>query len=180
MFLLFVFVFSFFFSALVYAVGAESEVGQVTEIISPLINFAIFIGILYWALKKRFRDYFSNYRGRIATLYEQTQIKKKKAERAMNECQEKMRSVSKETSQILTQAEKDASVFGREYQNEVKNKIEKFSVDSRARLKTEGVSLLDQLKRELLDSVLSKAKSSLDGDASLKSKITANLTRDLP
>ena len=176
MLVLFILIFSFS----VYAAGGGNEIGKITDLISPFINFGIFVGILYWAFRGSVKSYFSSYGSRIVTLYKQAQTKKKQADGTLNECEEKMKNLLKETSQIFTQTEKDAAAFGNEYQNEVKNRIEKLSADSLVRLKAEEAALIDQLNKELLDSVLVKAKSSLDQDASLKSKVTANLIRELP
>ena len=170
----------FIFSFSVCAAGKGSEIGQVKDLISPFINFMIFIGILYWALKESVKNHFSSYGSRISTFYKQAQTKKKQADGRLNECEAKMKNLLKETSQIFAQAEKDARNFGNEYQNEVKSRIENLSTDSLLRLKAEEASLINQLNKELLDAVLRKAKSSLNKESSLKSKVTENLIRELP
>ena len=170
-------IFIFVFSFSVYA--ASEGMPQVTDLASPLVNFAIFAGILYWALKEPVKNYFSRYKNNIAMLYEQAQVKQREADVKLDECKRKMKNLSEETARVFAQAEKNAVDFGNQYQNEMQNKMEKFKVDAQIRLKAEKVSLINELNKELVESVLARTKTALEQDTSLRSKAATNLIKGL-
>ena len=153
--------------------------GEVGSLIAPLVNFALFAGILYWLLQARVKEYFFRRSQAVAMLYREAQEKQRAAEAKLAQCQAKMQNMAVETAQILAQIEEDARAFEGQHQQEIQAKVAKLRDNIKHRLQAEESALVRELHGELLESVLLKTKDSFAGSPALQSRAWANVTKGL-
>lgn len=153
--------------------------GSITDLAMPAVNFLIFCGILFAALRKPITTHFASHADNVAATYERAQIKKKEADARITEAESKMQNSDVEAKRIKEAAEADIKKFGEDYAKEIEERIEKYKQDSRARIKAEESTMLNNLNAKLVNSVVSKAKSKIGSDVSLKEKATKKLVKDV-
>ncbi|MCY4643635.1 MAG: ATP synthase F0 subunit B [Bacteriovoracales bacterium] len=151
---------------------------SVIDLAAPTVNFIIFSSILYWALKGPVKNHFASYEDHISRTYKKAQDKKKEAHERWVEYEEKIKNLPEEVSEILAQTEKNVAQIESQHQRETQKKVAKFQEDSKMRLKAHEASLVEELNRQLLESVVQKTKSSLHKDSSLRSKARQKLVKE--
>ena len=168
-----------FYASSAFAAGGGTGVGQITDLLSPFVNFLIFLGILYWTLRGKIKNYFTQLGNNVVAIYERAQEEKRLADAKLSECEEKIKNLPQEKAQILRQVEKSASDFEIQYRDEIKDKIMKLKEDSQARIVAEETLLMNDLNRELVESVLTKTKNLFDQEDSLRAKAIKKLMKGI-
>ncbi len=163
------------FSNSLYAAGS----GGIGDLAAPAVNFAIFIAILYFALRKPITSHFATHADNVAETYERAQVKKKEADAKYNEAETKMNNSDNDVEKIKQSAEEDIKRFEKEYAEEVTEKIEKYRVDSVARIKAEESTLFNNLNSKLVGMIVDKAKNQIKSDTGLKQKATEKLVKEV-
>ena len=153
--------------------------GHLSDLISPTINFLIFLGILYWIFKNVVKRHFAGLQDSVTAIYQRAQDKQRQADEKRVECEKKMQNLPQKETQILQQAEHNADSFENEYQEEVRDKIAKLEQESQMRIKAEESFLVDRLNRQLLEEVLAKTKNSFECDSSLRDKAAEKLMGEI-
>lgn len=159
-----------------FAAGGD---GSIADLAAPAVNFIIFLAILFFALKNSIKSYFATHADNVAATYERAQIKKKEADARISEAETKMKNSDQEIERIKNKTKEDISNFEKTYSEEIVNRIGKYKEDSKARVKAEESTLLNNLNARLVDSVISKAKETIKADPSLKQKATERMVKEV-
>ena len=172
----------FLFSLLSFSACAGGEKGgdsSVIDLVPPTINFLIFAAILYRLSRNPIKNHFFLLAERVAAVYEKARVRKREADERWDESERKMENFSQKATDVLSQTEKKIKDFETRHQGEMKDKITKFKEDSQTRLKAEETTLVNELNRELVETVLTKTKSSFARDSSLRARAAEELTKDI-
>ena len=173
-----VFLFSSIFSSL-WAAESKGSHGNVTDLISPFINFLIFIGVLYWALKGKVKAYFSNLGKTVAANYSKAQGNKREAEVKFKSYQEKLNGLKSRREEFMNRNKKEIFLFEDDYKQEVQKKIQKFQEDGNAMVSAEKAALSNELTKELLEDILKRVENSFQGEMLLREKAAKNLMKGI-
>ena len=167
-------------SALVWAGDADkSSSGSVTDLLAPAINFLIFVGILYWALKDKFVSHFVNLERSVVEIYGQAQSKKRESTEKLKEQEGKINELQLERERIKQEADDRAKRFAKEYEVKTEQRIVKWRESAEAGLEADKTFLMGQLQEKLLERVLSESEGSLRKDAALRERAAKNLLQEL-
>lgn len=149
----------------VYASGESGEShghsGQMLDFGFRTLNFVILVGILYWFLRDKTRDFFSGRRTDIKTSLEEAVAAKEKAENKFKEYSTKLDKATEdiegisETIRMQGLAEKEkiienAKITAEKTKEDAKARIEQETNKTKSRLRAEAVELSIQMAEEIL------------------------------
>jgi len=152
-------------SAVVYASGESGEShghsGQMLDFGFRTLNFVIFVGILYWLLRDKIRDFFSGRRTDIKTSLEEAVAAKEEAEKKFKEYSTKLDKATEEIEGIsgmirtqgLTEKDKiieNAKITSEKIKEDAKARIEQETNKAKSQLRAEAVELSIQMAEEIL------------------------------
>lgn len=158
-----------------YAAGT----GGISDLIAPAVNFAIFFGILYFALKVKIVDHFNGLADEVRSMMDSAAAKNKDAEAKLAEYESKMKNIDSETSKIKNEYDVDFQKFEKALKDETKTTIARMHRDVENKLASEKSVLVEELNKELVDSVIAKTKSVLDSNAETKKQATNKLISEV-
>lgn len=158
-------------SSMVYASGESHEGsghgGQLLDFVWRVINFVILVGLLYWLLKDRIKDFFSGRRTDIKLSLEEAMAAKEEAENRFKEYSAKLDKATEEISEIsemiraqgLAEKEKiieNAKVTAERMKDDAQSRIEQETKKAKSQLRAEAVELSIQMAEEILKKTVSE------------------------
>ncbi|MDO9527845.1 MAG: F0F1 ATP synthase subunit B [Syntrophales bacterium] len=152
-------------SSMVYAAGGSGEGsdhgGQLLDFGWRVINFAILVGLLYWLLKDKIKEFFSGRRTDIKLSLEEAMAAKEEAEKKFKEYSAKLDKATEEINEIsemiraqgLAEKEKiieNAKITAERMKDDAQSRIEQETKKAKSQLRTEVVELSIQMAEEIL------------------------------
>ncbi len=138
-------------------VYAAEESGIDPHMTWRVINFVIFVGLLFYLLKKPVTNYFKSRRESIVEELEEAQRLKEEAEKLLEETQKKLKTLEDEIKNILETFESMAENERQQILKEVERAIERI----RASIEEEKASLMSKAKLKLLTQMSKEAIENL-------------------
>jgi F-type H+-transporting ATPase subunit b len=152
-------------SSMVYASGGSGEGsdhgGQLIDFGWRVINFIIFVGVLYWLFKDKIKEFFSGRRADIKLSLEEAMAAKEEAENKFKEYSVKLEKATEEINEIsemiraqgLTEKEKiveNAKITAERMKEDAQSRIEQETKKAKSQLRAEAVELSIQMAEEIL------------------------------
>lgn len=150
----------------IFAAG-NGHGGSPMDLIPAFVNFTILFVVLFKLLKKPVSEFFKAKHKEVKELVEAASIKAKEAEKMLQEQKKKTDNLQAELSQIEKDSQDLIKAFEAQYKEEVTQRIERLKEDTKAKVNAEKKAGLDDLNKELLNEVVSKAKSQIKSDKAL-------------
>lgn len=154
-------IFGILYLSTAHASGGGEEAPNWLGFFWRLVNFAVLLGVLYWLLAGKMRDFFTGRREGIKTALAEAVTAREAAEKKFREYSEKLDKATEEIEQlgemiraqglaekerIIKEARKEAEKIKEDARTRVEQEFSKASRD----LKTEAANLSTQLAEELL------------------------------
>jgi F-type H+-transporting ATPase subunit b len=165
-------------SSNVYAAGAAGG-GHISDLMFPAINFFLLFGFIIFKMKKPISDSFTRNSEEVENLYNIAEEKSKEAQIKLDEYTKKLDSLDSETSRILQNAEEDGTKFDNTQKAETFSSIERMKRDAANKIESEKNEMVRELNSSLLDEVITKAKTEINGNNEYKTKATRKLLSDI-
>lgn len=152
-------------SSMVYASGGSGEGsdhgGQLLDFGWRVINFIIFVGLIYWLFKDRIKEFFSGRRADIKLSLEEAMAAKEEAEKKFKEYSAKLDKATEEINEIsemiraqgLAEKEKiieNAKTTAERMKDDAQSRIEQETKKAKSQLRAEAVELSIQMAEEIL------------------------------
>ena len=161
----------------VFAAGSGG--GHISDLMYPAINFFLLFGFIVIKMRKPISDAFTRNSEEVENLYNMAEEKSKEAQFKLDEYTKKIESLDSEMSRILQNAEEDGTKFDAAQKSETQSSIERMKRDAVNKIESEKNEMVRQLNSSLLDEVISKAKSEINGNNDYKTKATQKLLSDI-
>ncbi len=165
----------FFISANALAAGS----GGITDLIAPAVNFAIFFTILFLALKNKLVDHFNNLSTEVKSMMESAEAKNKDAEARLKASEQKVKNLEAEMAQIKNEYAQDFAKFEKTTKEEMETTVSRLQRDVQNKLESERNVLIEELNKELVDSVITKTKNTLATNSEAKKQATQKLIAEI-
>ena len=160
--------------------GGHGEAhGSVTDLIAPAINVIILFGALIYATKDKLKSYYDSKAEEVANTLERANIKSKEAALMLESQQRKMAALETEVKNIHGQAETDVAVYEKNLSKETEDKITKLKADANSKVAADKKQFMDDLNAELLEQVISKAKTTIKNNKDYQSKVSNKMLQGL-
>ncbi len=162
-------------STAVMAESGEHHEPSIKDLIAPAVNFAIFFGIIFVALKQKTIDYFNKLSDEVKSLMSSAAEKNKDAETKLATFEQKIKNLETESVQIKNEYESDVVKFSKNSKTETETTISRMQRDSEHKLESERNVLIEELNTELVNSVVAKTKNVITTNAEAKKLATSKL-----
>lgn len=162
-------------SAPAFAAGS----GGISDLIAPAVNFIIFFAIIFFAIKGKVVDHFNKLADDVKALMNSAAEKNKDAELKLQSYEQKVKNLAGESEKIKADYEQDFQKFAKTSKEETETTIARIQRDTQNKLLSEKQTLIEELNKELVDSVIAKAKSTLDANADVKKQATNKLIAEV-
>ncbi|MEA1936091.1 MAG: F0F1 ATP synthase subunit B [Thermodesulfobacteriota bacterium] len=154
-------------SVMVHASGGSDEShgngGQLLDFSFRALNFAVFIGIIYWLVRDKIKEFFSGRRTDIKISLEEAIAAKEEAEKKFKEYSAKLDKATEEINEIsemirtqgLSEKEKiieSARITAEKIKEDAQTRIEQETKKAKSQLRAEAVELSIQMAEEILKS----------------------------
>ena len=155
-------------SVMVHASGGSGEShgngsGQLLDFSFRALNFAVFIGIIYWLVRDKIKEFFSGRRTDIKISLEEAIAAKEEAEKKFKEYSAKLDKATDEINEIsemiktqgLSEKEKiieSARTTAEKIKEDAQTRIEQETKKAKSQLRAEAVELSIQMAEEILKS----------------------------
>lgn len=159
-----------------YAAGGA---GHLTDLVIPALNFVVFAGIIFLAIKGPMKKMFSENAVKVKELYTYAEGKDKEAQIKLDMYEKKMNSLQSEIQKINEDIQKDEVAFKENVAKETAAQLEKMQKDSILKLESEKNSLLKNLNEALVNEVIAKTKNKISENKDYKEKATKKLVAEL-
>lgn len=162
--------------------GASAEGGHhasLTDLIAPIFNVAVLLGVLIWKIKGPLKKYFDSKASEIENTVERANLKSKEAQHLLEDQSKKMASLDNEVKALHQQSETDVLLYEKKLAKEIEEKILKLKTDANLKIQAEKKQMMDQLNAELLDQVISKTKSTIKSNKDFQGKVSTKLLQGL-
>ncbi len=164
---------------LISAPALAAGTGGITDLIAPFVNFIIFFAIIFFAIKGKVIDHFNKLADEVKSLMNSAAEKNKDAELKLQSYEQKIKNLSSESEKIKSDYEQDFQKFLKTTKEETETTFNRIQRDSQNKLISEKQALIEELNKELLDSVIAKTKTTLDGNSDIKKQATNKLIAEV-
>lgn len=159
--------------------GSEGHEPSIKDLIYPAINFAIYAGGAIYLLKPILKNLFDKQADDVVSLMNSAEERSKDAKAKLATAESKMATLDSEVTRIKSEYKKYLEGFKVNASEETKSHIEKTGKDNSAKIEGEKKFLIEELNEELLNNVIAKTKTTINGNASLKANATKNIVSEL-
>lgn len=153
--------------------------GSVSDLIAPAVNVVLLFGFLAWKLKKPMSEHFTKMATDISNTLERASLKSKEAKMMLENEEKKIANLASEIKTINQQADTDVVNFEKKLAKETEEKTHKLKTDATNKIQADKKAVMDELNAELLEQVVSKAKSTIKGNKDYQSKASSKLLQGL-
>lgn len=153
--------------------------GSATDLIPSFVNVIVLAALLIWKAGPFVVSYFNDQAQEVDTVMRRAETKAKEASDMMAITSKKMSESDNEINQLKSNAKAQVDQFEANYNKEVTEKIERLNKDALLKIEAEKKSLSDSVNELLVTEVVSKAKSKISSDKSLKESSTQKILKDL-
>jgi F-type H+-transporting ATPase subunit b len=140
----------FLTSAMAYAAGG-GEVDPKAQLIDfgwRMLNFALLVWFLYWAVAKKAKEFFAGRRENIKTALAEAIAEKEEAERKFKEYSARLDKATEEMSSIIETIKAQGQVEKEKIIEDAKKTAEKIKEDAKMRIEQEFKSAVNELRIE--------------------------------
>ena len=152
-------------------------------IVSKAFNLVLFIGILYYLLRKPVREFFTTRLSEVRAMLDRAAREKAEAEAKMNELNARLSKLDAELAEIREQAEREAQTERARLEAEAKADAEKLRVTAQREIEGAKQTALVQLREftanksvELAEQLIRRELTPQD-DARLLQRVSEELTK---
>ncbi|MFC3847499.1 hypothetical protein ACFOPX_02965 [Helicobacter baculiformis] len=146
----------------VFLWGAEGHGIAQTDIVLRMINFVLFIGLVWYFISGSLKRMLEQRRAKIASklnaLQEQRQTIKEEKERALKALEQ----ARQEASQIISNAKQEAFLLTQKHEQKTKNAVEKLLKDNQKLKDKEVLKIQQEVVAELLDTLFKSKQADFD------------------
>lgn len=158
---------------------AAAGSGKIDDLIAPTVNFIIFFSIIFFAIKGKVVDHFNKLADDVKSLMNSAAEKNKDAETKLQSYEQKVKNLASESEKIKADYELDFQKFAKNTKEETTATISRIERDTQNKLLSEKQNLIEELNKELVESVVAKTKSTLDANADVKKQATNKLIAEV-
>ncbi len=162
------------FTNSVFAAGGGHG-GSPMDLKWKLLNFFLLFGFIAFKIRKPVSEMFTKNAKEVEELFHYADKLDKEASKNLSEAETKLKNITNAKKAIQDEANTEASNFGKKYNLEIDEKIKKFKSDSELRLENDKNVMIGEIRKKLVDEVISKAKSSIAANSNHKNNITSKL-----
>lgn len=152
---IFTIIFVFLISVGVALASGEAEGGHDSgkwiDLIKKSFNFFVLIGLLYWLMASKIKDFFSGRRVEIKESLEKSVERKAEAEKKYREYSEKLDKAATEIDGILEMIKAQGVTEKQKIIEDAERTAKKMKEDAQARIEQEMKKATDQLKAQAVD-----------------------------
>jgi F0F1-type ATP synthase membrane subunit b/b' len=159
--------------------GGAGDHGSITDLIAPVINVGILLGVLFWKLKGPLKEHFDNRSNEVSNTLERANLKAKEAQMMLESEGRKMANLANEIKSIYKQSETDVQVYEKNLSKETEDKTQKLKVDANQKILADKKGMMDELNAELLNQVIAKTKSTIKTNKDYQNKVSSKLLQGL-
>lgn len=142
-------------------------------------NFIILFGVLGYFLKGKLTNLFNQKREGIKAIYTQAMAKQKHAQKERDNLQLEISNLSQFEDKVMKDTISNTLKFKDHYSTEIDEKIARVEHESELKIQTTRSNQTENVKKELLDAVILDVKAKLEGDLSLKEKVTKKILQSI-
>ena len=153
--------------------------GSVTDLIAPAVNVTILVGFLVWKLKTPLTNFFNKKSEEVSNTLERANLKSKEAQMMHENEKRKLSNLPNEVKQIHQLAESDIAHFEKIYSKEIEDKSHKLKSDANLKINADKKQLINELNTQLLDQVITNAKSTIKKNKDFQEKASTKLLKGL-
>jgi F-type H+-transporting ATPase subunit b len=148
-------------SAVAFAAEQGGDGGgsaRVMNLVWRIINFIIFLAIIYKVAGKRIKDFFSSRRHQIENELKDLDTRRSEAENRLKEIEQSIANLEQEREQILEQARKQGESIKENIISKAKESAEQIKERAQAAAEQERQQIVDELRSELAERVVGEAE----------------------
>jgi len=153
----------FALSGLVFASGGGS--GAETDIVQRTVNFALFVGILWYLLAKPIKEYFTGRSQGIAKELQAVQDKLNESVAKKKEALAKITDAEKQAEEILEAVKKESKILNDSILAQCEQDLENLEKSHQAKLELAQRKMVNSVVEEILDEVIASTSSEFNKDA---------------
>ena len=158
--------------------GGHSD-PSIMDLIFPAINFCIVFGFIIIKVKKPVAEMFTKNSQDVEALYNLADEKYKEAQIKYDSFSKKLEQLDSEINRINKSSDEDIKNFTTLSKEETVETLKRLEKDAANRLESDKNQMIMKLNKDLLDKVISQAKSTIIGNKELQSKATSKLVSGL-
>lgn len=165
-----------------YAEGGGHGAGHhssITDLIAPVINVGILLGVLIWKIKGPLKAHFDNKSLEVQNTLERASLKSKEAQIMLEGETRKLSNLQNEMKAIEDQAKSDVLYFEKSTSKETEDKTHKLKSDANLKIQADKKAVMDDLHAELLNQVISKTKTTIKTNKDYQNKVSTKLLQGL-
>lgn len=126
-----------------------------------IINFAIFIGIIWYVSGKAIKAFFKSYREDAVTALEEAKQMKLDATKQLAEAEERLRSIEEECNKLIEEGKKQAEALSASIIDEANKQAERLLSQAKQAAQMEGVQERALLQAKLADDIVANLEEQL-------------------
>ena len=153
--------------------------GGISDLVAPAVNFVIFFLIIFFAIKDTVVNHFNKLADDVKSLMNSAAEKSKDAESKLATYEQKIKSLETESVKIKDEYEHDFAKFSKASKEETETNIARLQRDTENKLTSERQALIEELNKELLESVVAKTKTTFNANAEVKKQATNKLIAEV-
>jgi len=143
---------AFFLPAVLLASGHEAAEGG-TDFVPRLVNFIIFVGIIWYFVAEPVKNYFTGRSAEIASRLEEVQNRLKATKKAKEDAQAEYEAAEHTAAEIIESAKKEAQLLAKKLDEQLQAELhnleklqqEKMEVEKRQMVRKTVAEVLDEL-----------------------------------
>lgn len=164
--------------------GAGHTPPSIDTLLWPAVNFTLYLFCMIYFFKKLAKPILKDYRIELEGSVTKQQNEKNMLQSEYDQLSEKLSNISEEKQEIVSELEKDGRDLANTILSAANQQAEKVSLSSKRRYELEAQKVSGEVKKTLMNKVVSKVKSqiatsfSADDDLKfIKSSIQADLSK---
>ncbi|WP_286349107.1 F0F1 ATP synthase subunit B family protein [Helicobacter felistomachi] len=150
-----------FLGVLVFGgVASATPLGH-TDIVMRILNFLLFMGILWYLTGNAFKNILATRRSKIAQSLEQLQEERQAAKEQKEQALKALEEAKQQATQIISNAKQEAYLLAQKYDQQSKTTIEKLIRNHQLNQEKEGDRMQQEAIAEVLSELFEGAKAEL-------------------
>lgn len=144
---------------------ASSAAGEVeTDIVERIINFVMFVGILYYLLANRIKEFFVQRKDDIASELEKVQQRLKETKKLKEEAESKLQNAKKMAEEIVASAKKEAVLIREKAEETKKQDLDNIARSYRENMELEKKKAQREVVREIMGELFEEGGMQMDNE----------------
>lgn len=164
---------------LISAPTLAAGTGGISDLVAPSVNFVVFFAIIFFGIKGKVVEHFNKLADDVKLLMNSAAEKNKDAELKLQSYEQKVKSLGSESEKIKADYEQDFQKFIKASKEETETTIARIQRDTQNKLISEKQNLVEELNKELVESVIAKTRTTLDSNVEIKKQATNKLVAEV-